>query len=130
MNNDQRIAEITARCEAATPGPWYAKENWLIGGFSITTKDAYPHDERVPEIATMASKENAEFIAHSRSDIPYLLSEVKRLTAENERLREAISKYCHNDCYRDSCEGNEGVGIPDCALAKYIFPTEPPEEGE
>lgn len=39
--------------------------------------------------------------------------------AELERLRAAISRYCHNDCYRDSCEGNEDVGIPDCPLARF-----------
>lgn len=44
---------------------------------------------------------------------------IERMKAELAGMRTAISKYCHNDCYRDSCEGNEDVGIPDCALAKY-----------
>jgi CRISPR/Cas system CMR subunit Cmr4 (Cas7 group RAMP superfamily) len=34
-------------------------------------------------------------------------------------LREAIARYCRNDCYRDACTGNENVGIPDCTMAKY-----------
>ena len=52
-------------------------------------------------------------------NISLLTAEIARLRAELAELREAISRYCHNDCYRDSCEGNEDVGIPDCPLAKY-----------
>jgi hypothetical protein len=76
MNND-RIAAIRERCEKATPGPWKI--------------DTYENDHRVT-IGTVEAKQrhvanwvylnDAVFIAHSRSDIPYLLTEIDRLTAE------------------------------------------------
>ena len=59
----KRIAEIRARVEAATPGPW-------------TTKTLH---------TTLA---DADFIAHSRADVPYLLDLVASLTAERDALRD------------------------------------------
>ena len=55
----ERLAEIRARVEAATPGPW-------------TTKTLH---------TTLA---DATFIAASRQDIPYLLDLVDSLTAERD----------------------------------------------
>ena len=59
----KRIAEIRARVEAATPGPW-------------TTKTLH---------TTLA---DADFIAHSRTDLPFLLNLVASLTAERDALRD------------------------------------------
>ena len=86
-----RLEEIRQRTEAATPGPWDAKTN------------CYPECNGEPwgwisgaswHITWSGSKGqiNADFIAHSREDIPYLLSEVDRLTAaltESQRRERA-----------------------------------------
>jgi hypothetical protein len=60
--NDERLAEIRKREQAATPGPWWAS----------------PSDEGA----------DAQFMAHARTDIPDLLSEVERLKVELLALRE------------------------------------------
>ena len=79
------IQEIDKRLDAATPGPWERKTNrhpqcngepwgWIEGPVGNFTWGG----ER--------GKINADFIAKTPTDIRFLLDEVKRLTAENERL--------------------------------------------
>ena len=62
----ERLAQIRARVQAATPGPW-------------TTKTLH---------TTLA---DADFIAHSRQDIPDLLAELSRLRAVIEEARARIA---------------------------------------
>ncbi len=63
MTDHTRLDEIRARVEAATPGPW-------------TTKTLH---------TTLA---DADFIAASRTDVPFLLNLVASLTAERDALRD------------------------------------------
>jgi hypothetical protein len=81
--DSQRLAEIEARCEAATEGPWEVAWKtdfiWQLDG----------DGDRFGPIAEAHYAEgnhhnNATFIAHARDDVPDLLAEVRRLTAENE----------------------------------------------
>lgn len=133
-NQMERIKEIAARAEAATPGPW----EWSDLPEDIETMPIlkappcsvmdfgdctqyYPTEGRPP------SEADAEFIAHSREDIPYLLVALKAseetqsaaerilhdmaayktgLEAEIARLREALKAYvgaylhdAPNDCF-------------------------------
>ena len=81
-------AEIAARAEAATPGPWATESmdgfHYLshgIGDSLLTVDD--------DEIGCVENKGDSTFIAHARTDIPRLLAEVERLAAENARLRDA-----------------------------------------
>ena len=96
-----REAEIRARVDAATPGPWRwlddqqvcpvliagSRESWqpLVGG-------GFPGDGE----AVIVRKDDARFIAHAREDVPYLLARVRELEAafrdaieniEGDRLR-------------------------------------------
>ena len=68
-----RIAEIKARCEAATPGPWYKGNDTLV---MKTESHAVVCDTR--------ARSDAAFIAHARDDIPDLLAELERVTAERD----------------------------------------------
>ena len=79
--NVERLTEIRQRTEAATPGPWNLitmgrdgdgddEWGWIMGA----NKNWRWDDGDGPQ-----SRANADFIAHSRDDIPYLLSEVDRL---------------------------------------------------
>jgi len=88
MLTDERIAEIRARVEAATPGPWEVDDKYS-DQFVVCELDEY--------VAVSASTDadigldgraDAEFIAHARQDIPDLLDErdmlIQRLaTVEN-----------------------------------------------
>lgn len=102
----ERIAEIKARADAATAGPWEAEfpegrdnawhdivvvateETILNGETECRTEIVHPdyahsHRQRLNQIrATM------EFVAHSRADIPDLLAEIEVLQDE---LRAATS---------------------------------------
>ena len=71
----QRIAEIEARAKAATEGPWgYNKE-------SASVWWPAPETAYSPQVCAYIGKEDGEFCAHARQDIPDLLVEMKRLKA-------------------------------------------------
>lgn len=74
-----RLEEIRQRVKAASRGPWGAKTNchpqcngepwgWISGASGNITWSG------------SAGKANADFIAHSRDDVEYLLSEITELT--------------------------------------------------
>lgn len=93
MNN--RISEIKARLEKATPGPW-------------VEYDAKVYVERGSvKIALPMGRKDAEFIAHAPEDIRFLLNvieklqmeivkerlgDIRKLREENQRLREELEK--------------------------------------
>lgn len=86
----QRLAEIEARANAATPGPWSSEDGprvldsegfesitvWVVRGLRTATLALIRH-----MAGTYASERdaNAAFIAHARQDVPELVAEVKRL---------------------------------------------------
>ena len=87
------LDEIEARAEAATPGPWRAS---LLDG--VTYEDGssshvagiYPGSTSGPPpvfVTNSIDRRDAEFIAASRTDVPALLAEVRRLQAAVERVR-------------------------------------------
>ena len=91
QDDDQRIKEIRERESKATPGPWSIEEN--AGAWNEE------HDEpayHVPEMHDLNGSEfdvpsmgNALFVAHARSDIPWLLERVEALTVERDAHSEA-----------------------------------------
>lgn len=100
------IDAIRARAEAATPGPWEWNTERFKGGWSgITGKDnaeiLFPNhcndgDDGYAWFEDFPNDADAAFIAHAREDIPALLAEVDRLTAENERIpriMDIVEKY-------------------------------------
>jgi hypothetical protein len=98
MNDRSRLAAIEARASAATPGPWtvcaYDKGETIseIGPVSSEkyTPDAWqPHYESTRLCVKQA---DAEFIAHARQDVPYLLAEVAALTAKLKTATEALTE--------------------------------------
>ena len=84
----ERLDEIEARANAATPGPW----EWhpYMGSGATLAKPNHPfHELNIlkttddwPPVAA-----DAEFIAAARTDVPALLAEVRRLQAAVERVR-------------------------------------------
>ena len=75
------LAPIKARADAATEGPWERRD-----GEDYAMVDA---PER-PQIALVASGEDATFIAHARTDVVALCDEVGRLRKALRDLMEAV----------------------------------------
>lgn len=83
-----RLDAIRARCERATPGPWYngdgSVDRFFAGKNTVATKERV-----IVERATynddfdIQTYSDIEFIAHSREDIPYPLDRVAALEAES-----------------------------------------------
>ena len=81
----ERLAEIRARAEAATEGPWEATweegdDWWSITGAPQRVGADGPW-ALCPEVATSDARDPADatFIAHARTDVPDLVAEIERL---------------------------------------------------
>ena len=97
MNEEERIKEIKARCEATTEGPWETDE-YASGvntkAFKYTDKRTWGYgcggdficdlnDREYHEYGDLVEQTaNAAFIAHSREDIPFLLDLIEYLRAQ------------------------------------------------
>ncbi|MGW4181301.1 hypothetical protein ACWEK2_04010 [Streptomyces albidoflavus] len=82
--NPEYLAEITARAEAATAGPW------CTDGAEIYQGDEYAWDafwvgETCRADEADGGTVDAAFIAHARTDVPALLAEVQRLRVELDK---------------------------------------------
>lgn len=93
--NPERLAEIRARVEATSPGPWR---------FDANRAEIYsPNGHLIADVwEPTHESENAEFIAHAPEDTRALLAEIERLqrrVAELGRLEisEIRSHFTGND---------------------------------
>ena len=108
-----RLEEIKARLKAATPGPWkechhlqslkkdascpcgFAGDIW--GGdqehvvCSIGAHCGPEGSEMIPRYERATELDNAQFIAHSREDIEYLLDLVQRITDRINALPDRLT---------------------------------------
>lgn len=92
----EEMAQIRARAEAATPGPWDLD---AAGGHGHRWGVTGPESEDFEFLFYPADYPrhgvDAEFIAHARSDVPRLLEEVERLRAALVRAREDLhDEFC------------------------------------
>jgi hypothetical protein len=84
------LAEIRARCEAATPGPWESVQDYYDGPWYMLYEQRCAGDNKTSDLFDGRSHylidapNNAAFAAHAREDIPALLAEVERLRADAE----------------------------------------------
>lgn len=109
MSADE-LKEIRARAERATPGPWEAKGNRLFanrpappGGriMDYETRTIIDERESVGVVAEffaaaptpeyiLATRDNAQFLAHARADIPALLSRIVELEGALEKIADGV----------------------------------------
>ena len=87
---DEQLAEIRARLEAATPGPWHvAHTDGAVGKAEVTGEDraGNPIWEQIHIADT--GPVDVDFIAHAPTDIAALLAEVEALNREISDLEES-----------------------------------------
>jgi len=106
-----RTDEIEARLKAATPGPWDDK---ITAVYKVNTAIRICGDFH-------DFKRDAFFIANAPSDIAYLLSENKRLTAERNAAIAEIPKVC------DFCKHKDFCNSPDYGDDDSECPCEDPD---
>ena len=97
----ERLNAIRRRAEAATEGPWSAANEhgnfpeadplWRVSQMRPGWESMSPTEGYITDVAETFSDDphadpNAEFIAHARTDVPDLLTEVKRLRLISARL--------------------------------------------
>ena len=82
----EQLDVIRERCEMATPGPWIVtgKEHYMKIETRAETDPFRKHGRLIVREFGIASpctigQSNADFVAHSRTDIPALLNEIDRL---------------------------------------------------
>jgi len=96
-DTDKRIEEIGERAAAAEPGPWRIYEEWdetnceppfciARGMQNADGKGLNKGDE-----VECFDHVDAEFIAHAREDVPFLLAQ---LAAEREKREKAEAMLC------------------------------------
>jgi len=101
QSRHRQINEIQQRAEKAAQGPW------ILGGCSgrmITTPDGYVGDGFIADVDTLA---NADFIAHSRQDIPNLLAHIAELSEKIGQL-EAEKRHFDNGHTCAMCRAEGG----------------------
>ena len=82
------LEAIKARAQAATPGEWYVERcgdfddpSFIIAG---VVRDRYGDNA----LNCGSDEALGQFIAHARTDVPALVAEVERLTAERDIWQE------------------------------------------
>lgn len=83
MMDAKQLAEIKAREQAATPGPWDADTPPYV----TIQKSEYVINAICAVGVCEQNIKDADFIAHARTDIPALISEVEQMTKQFEEWR-------------------------------------------
>lgn len=103
MIDERRLQEIRERTNKATPGYWYIKTR--LGGRIYTDSElrrprGVPGDWDLGRVNTMRYgwREDAEFIAHAREDIAWLLNMVIILESHLTSALVNTSEHIIEDC--------------------------------
>lgn len=98
----KRLAEIDARVEAATKGPWELREHEGLSAIAHPTgfvlEDDYDADMR-----------DRRFIAHARTDIPWLRTQLDAMREERDAASAAEDERA-DACERATAERDEARG--------------------
>jgi len=93
---EEELKGIEARCNAATPGPWTNELRYIAGHIP----GGRPNGEIIMEARYWSGSENAglpernsAFVAAARTDVPRLLTELRRLREENRELKAKIAEH-------------------------------------
>ncbi len=106
--SDERLAEIRARLEAATPGPWVASE-----GDGATWVDSVGRNGllvcNTGVISNRYSTANTRLIANAPADLAYLLAELAAAQAREQACTERIKDAL--DCLPRALDGSRPFSL-------------------
>ncbi len=103
MLTPEELKAIRERAEKATAGEWNIRTT-DYGSMDIYA-DSLECIAGGTETGAIYEENNAAFIAHSREDIPALLTHIQELEAKLSRARELIcDEYCGDPAARHSTE--------------------------
>lgn len=127
---DEELQEIRDRVDAAIEGPWQRHSYASSAGLDTTRVNMWPpcysaKCEGGPRINEHQVELNAEFIAHSRTDVPNLLNEVERLKKTLTSFVEVMDKERAREI-QTSCEhhyADDWVEWWDCGKCYELAPT-------
>lgn len=106
----EEFAAIEARANAATPGPWAGYEDETSGERYLGL--FYDGGNVQPITEWTGDQEDAEFIAHARTDIPRLLAAVRERDNTIARVRALIESAPHlHDPWADDWKGEQVVPV-------------------
>lgn len=107
--SDKDLTEMKARCDAATPGPWYPDSSnyqmyvWGPQSQMILDTGGEREEEHLIRMrgvgACLPLEKNGEFIAHARIDLPRCIAEIERLH-QVEEMSEIVRRRQHEELER------------------------------
>ena len=103
MTIESRLAEIRARAEAATEGPWTAEYSGEQGN-CVLPPGYQSTREAVAVTRLLSAQPDAEFIAASRTDLPALLAAVEAVRGLHTPIERRDGPVC------DHCLHSPRVG--------------------
>lgn len=115
---DDRLAQIEARVEAATPGPW---EDFVLGSDDTARVRSIAPDMGplrgsdnicwVGDRSMPLVSEDAEFIAHAREDVRYLLDRVREAERIAAAYKNAAADYADAVDAKDDAEAERDAAL-------------------
>ena len=88
MTAADRLNEIEARANAATEGPWEAyRPNPAYRIYEICSTTPQGLDETLAEVSGYNASDDAEFIAHARTDMPDLVAALRAVLYEVAKVQ-------------------------------------------
>ena len=107
MTAADRLAQIEARADAATDGPWEYRYLSPYKGGNVYEPSGYP----LPGCTNCGDNEatyeeyDAEFIAHARTDVPALVAALRAVLDLHKARDEQVLA---TDCSAETCDCEDG----------------------
>jgi hypothetical protein len=104
-----RLREIRSRLEKAAAGPWY--HHSVSGTHTVSHWCAPITDNAARSIAGPIHEHNADFIAHARQDIPWLLEQLEKVgearavQAQPQKLKDDVAPSAPEEPTADAVRG-------------------------
>lgn len=106
-----KLEAIKERAAKATPGPWVRDGTLLLSGIEEVDLRGPTYDDWYT-VKSSRPDEDADFIAHAREDVPWLVGEVERLQALLGKIRRNLrgaSEFIEGEIREALGEGEGGA---------------------